>query len=53
MGAYNTVVGSVTCPWCGQRVEVSAQFKYGDTWLLSYRVMDELGWGATTSAGPA
>ena len=45
MGAYNPVRTKLTCPGCHEPAEVDVQFKYGETWLHSYKIGDALRWG--------
>jgi hypothetical protein len=46
MGAYNTISAKLVCPSCGFLVDVVVQFKYGRTWLLHYKLGDELQWAS-------
>lgn len=52
MSAFNTVKGSTTCPNCGRSAEFEVQFKYGNTWQLSYRMGDRLRWGGNDIGAP-
>ena len=45
MGAFNTVLGTVSCPRCHSSVGVRVQFKYADTRQHEYRLGDVLRWG--------
>jgi hypothetical protein len=45
MGAFNTVRASAVCPRCHSSVDVTIQFKYGDTWQHEYSLGDRLRWG--------
>jgi hypothetical protein len=52
MGAYNTVSAKLVCLSCGLLVDVVAQFKYGNTWQLHYKVGEELQWGGNDVGEP-
>ncbi len=45
MGAFNTVRLSWHNPQSGEAVDVTVQFKYGDTWQYEYNIGDVLRWG--------
>jgi hypothetical protein len=45
MGAFNRISAKLVCPSCGFLVDVVVQFKYGRTWLIDYKLGDELQWG--------
>ena len=52
MGAFNTIQTEVACPSCGQSAEFEIQFKYGNTWQLSYNLGDRLQWGGNDVGVP-
>ena len=45
MGAYNTILVELACPFCGHRQEWTVQFKYGNCWQFEYHVGDKIRWG--------
>jgi hypothetical protein len=52
MGAYNTVSSMAMCPSCRTLVEVTVQFKFGNTSQLAYRLCDRLRWGGNDIGKP-
>lgn len=52
MGAFNVVRLELECPRCRSLVDVSVQFKYGDTWQHEYAIGDELRWGGNDVGVP-
>ena len=44
MGLFNVLTGSAACPSCGRVGTVRAQFKYGHTRQLEYRMGQTLQW---------
>jgi hypothetical protein len=45
MGAFNILIAEIACPHCNDTYEGQFQFKYGDTWQLTYNQGDKLKWG--------
>jgi hypothetical protein len=52
MGLFNTVEVAVKCPRCNQTVPLKVQFKHGATRQYSYKVGDEIEWGANDVGDP-
>ncbi len=52
MGAFNIVRSKQKCASCGQRVELSIQFKYGDVWQHEYQIGDRLQWVKNNTGQP-
>jgi hypothetical protein len=45
MGTFNILKDKRACSVCGNIVELSIQFKYGEVWLYTYTLGDEIKWG--------
>ena len=45
MGMFNTLIAEMDCPGCKEKFQGRYQFKFGETWLLEYKIGDTIKWG--------
>ncbi len=52
MGAFNTLLVTLTCENCHHKQQEKMQFKFGDTWQFIYHIGDRLTWGGNDQGRP-
>jgi len=52
MSSFNILTTEIECMNCGMKQLIRIQFKFGNTWQLSYKIGDTISWGGNDFGKP-